>query len=243
MRAAVGRRDRGDGGRYGKRLVVKILCLIIDATPQISWQETYAVHREIWHRCLDRRPDVDGYFIYSDPTIASDYVVEARRFVARFSEQHGTILFKTTCAIEVLLADHDYVVRTNISSLYDFPLLSRQDLPAAGLYSGHLVDGKYVTGSGMILSRDVAQMLTAPVDPQVCHQSDGWDDAAIGQILRSRGVDPQHRDAFIYDYAKGLDQLSVGKHLHYRLRQYVDPAREHERVVTAHVFSKIYEEA
>ncbi len=218
---------------------MKILCLIIDALPQASWQETYATHRRVWHRCLDKCPEVDGYFLYSDPALATAHHVEGRRFTVRGSECHGTILFKTTRALEVLLAsDHDYVVRTNISSLFDFPLLQRQDLPRAGLYSGHLVDGKYVTGSGMLLSRDVAQKLMLPVDPQL--KLDAWDDAAIWQILLSHGVAPCHREAFIYDYARGPDQVSIGQHLHYRLREHGDPQRAKEREVVEHVFSRIY---
>jgi hypothetical protein len=215
---------------------VKILCLIIDATPHGCWQETYEVHRRVWNKCLDRCSGVDGYFLRSDPGLAADRAVEGRRFTVHGDERHATILFKTRKAIEVLLTDHDYVVRTNVSSLYDFPLLRQQDLPDKDLYLGHIVDGKYVTGSGMILSRDAAQKLLSPTSQPL----DAWDDVAIGQILHAHGVAARHKDAFIYDYARGLDQVSVGQNVHYRLRDHDDPQRVKEREVTEHVFSKIY---
>jgi hypothetical protein len=215
---------------------VKILCLIIDSTPHDSWQETYAVHRRVWNECLDRCPSVNGYFLHSDPGLTVDHSTEGRSFTVRGSERHDTILFKTQKAIEVLLTDHDYVVRTNVSSLYDFPLLRQQDLPNKDLHLGHLVGGKYVTGSGMLLSRDAAQKLLSP-NPSL---RDAWDDIAIGQILHASGIVARHMDAFIYDYAKGLDQISIGRHVHYRLRDYHDPQRVKEREVTEHVFSKIY---
>lgn len=217
--------------------MTKILCLIIDSTPHVCWQETYAAHRRIWQECLDRSPEVDGYFLYSDPRQAPAHVIEGRRFTVRGDESHGTILKKTLKAIEVLLDDHDYVIRTNISSLYDFALLLRRlDLPKENLYTGHLVNGQHVTGSGMIFSRDVAKKLLLPVSFAL----DPWDDIAIWQILSACGIRARHEEAFIYDYAKGPEQLLIGQHIHYRLRDYNDPQRVEELRVTERAFAEIY---
>jgi hypothetical protein len=218
---------------------VKILCLIVDSTPHGDWLATYEVHRRNWNRCLDRCPDVDGYFLRSEPELAVDHSVEGRCFTVRNACRHDTMLFKARKAIETLLGDHDFVVRTNLSSIFDFPLLQRQRLPDEGLYMGHLVESRYVTGSGMVLSRDVAQMLVSPSSQPL----DAWEDIATWQILSARGVTPSHREALIYDYGKGLEQVSVGHHLHYRLRDYTDPQRIKERAVAEHVFNQIYKES
>ena len=217
----------------------KILCLIIDSAPHEAWRETYETHRKIWHQCLDLSPHVDGYFLYSDPNLKSRYSTGDRRFTARHREGLDTILHKTQKAIEVLLDEHEYVIRTNISSLWDFPLMEREDLPKKHLYTGHEIPFppiSFATGSGMILSRDVAKRLVrstlAGLSPH--------DDVAIAQILNASGLRALHRPWFWYDYSKELDQISVGRHLHYRLRDSADPDRRRERGVTEHLFKLLY---
>ena len=199
------------------------------------------MHRRVWHRCLDQCPWIDGYFLYADPTLKSDYVVDARRLIVRSEERIDTILDKTLVAIEKLLRDdHAYVIRTNTSSLWDFPLLARQELPDERLYIGQVIPrwscGHFVTGSGMILSRDVAKMLiNAPREGLEAH-----DDVAIAQILNRHRIRAQSRPWFWYDYSRGLDQLPVGQYVHYRLRDNDDPERKKEREVTEVLFSKLY---
>lgn len=216
---------------------MKILCLIIDAVPPRAWRETYAIHRRIWNQCLDRF-DVEGYFLYANPNLTSDYIVEPRRFTVRGDERYDTILHKTLKAIEVLLRDHDYVIRTNISSLYDFVLLRRRTLPKEGLYAGHVwsTNGSFVSGSGMILSRDAAKKL---VSPSAALALSSKDDVAIGQILRAQGVLAREEPWFCYDYSKGPEQVIVGKYVQYRLRDVKDPSRVRERAATEHVFAAI----
>jgi hypothetical protein len=213
----------------------RILCLIIDHDPAEAWRETYDCHRRLWHRCLDICPWVDGYFIRSSPSIGCEHAVASREFVVRGQESMSTILHKTVRALDVLLTDHTWVVRTNISSLYDFPLLRRMPI-SSGVYSGALMYGTYITGSGILLSADVARLLVESRDSSTSE----WDDVSIGQLLSEKGVRPEHRDMFIYDYSKGLDQIEVGKHYHYRLRDYSDPQRTPEREAAEAVFKRIY---
>jgi hypothetical protein len=205
----------------------KILCLIIDCIPHEAWRETYEVHRQNWHRCLDLNSKIEGYFLHADPTLKHRYDVGNRRFTVRGEERYDTILHKTVKAIKVLLDDHDYVIRTNISSLWDFPLLRRLDLPKKELYMGHEIpfDLSFVSGSGMVMSRDVAKKLTHSTSFVL----DPHDDVAIAQMLNVHGIRPQHRPMFIYDYTKGLNQLSIGEHFQYRLRDMNDPERRQER--------------
>ena len=219
------------------RQTPKFLCLIIDSVPHAAWQETYEVHRRIWQKCLDRHPEIDGYFLRAVPRLSSEHVIEPRCFSVRGEERFNTILFKTLRAVEVLLADHDYVIRTNLSSIYDFEMLLREDLPREALYTGHVINGHFVSGSGMILSRDVAQKLLLPVPALVL---DACDDIAIWQILTAHGISMQHRPMFMYDYTRGPEQLVIGQHVHYRLRDEHDPQRALEREVTERVFAKLY---
>lgn len=221
------------------RVPMKILCLIIDCIPHEAWRETYDLHRRIWNACLDQNPDVEGFFLRADPALVCDHVVEGRVFTARGHERYDTIFEKTRKAIEVLLGDHDYVIRTNLSSLYDFPLLRRRVLPAEGLYIGCLGytdHGPFVSGSGMILSLDVAKKLLSPPSGLVLS---GCDDVAISQILRARGVVPLHEPRYDYDYSKGPDQITIGQYVQYRLRDEGHAQRLREREATEHVFAEI----
>ena len=219
---------------------MKILCLIIDSTPHQAWQETYEVHRRNWNSCLDKCQHVDGYFLRSDPNLPNAYSGGKRAFAIHGEERLDTILHKTLRAIEVLLTDHDYVIRTNLSSIYDFPTLQCHKLPRSALYTGHMRHDQgwdFVSGSGMILSADVAKKLLRPSALSL----KPYDDVAICQILDAQGVHPQPQATFIYDYAKELTQLpTVGQFVHYRLRDEADPHRVQERNVAEYLFNKIY---
>ena len=217
----------------------KILCLIIDSVPHEAWRATYEVHRTNWNKCLERSPNVEGYFLYSDPTLQSECRAETRRFIAKGEERYDTIFHKTTVAIRNLLnSQHDIVIRTNISSMWDFPLLQKQTFSDANLYTGHTwpFEPPFVTGSGIVMSRDVAEKLRRPPTSRL-HPAD---DIAIAQVLLACGIRPQYRPWFAYDYSKGLEQLTVGNCWHYRLRDEHDPNRERERHVSNYLFSLLY---
>lgn len=220
---------------------MKILCLIIDSLE--PWRETYETHRRVWNAVLDKNPEVEGYFLRSNPSLGSDHFIEGRIFTVRGEERYDTILTKTLKAVEVLFDNHDYVIRTNLSSLYDFPLLLHQELPRLpkeNLYAGALGEAyghTFVSGSGMVLSRDVAQKFLSSLHPVPLSPCD---DVAIAQILSARGVRPTHVDRYDYDYGRGEDQVVVGRYVQYRLRDTSDPQRTRERRVAEYLFSKVY---
>jgi hypothetical protein len=224
--------------------MTKILCLVIDSVPHDAWRPTYETHRRIWQECFDASPEVDGYFLYSDPALKDRYKIEPRRFTFRCEERLDTILHKTIKAIDKLLDGHEYVIRTNISSLWDFPLLKRllPTLPRKQLYTGNQISWNpvFVTGSGMLLSRDAAKKIGAAKPKGL----DPHDDIAIAQILHAHGIRAQHRPWYWYDYARGIDQFvpAIGQYLHYRLRNSHDPERRGESEVTEYLFSKLYNE-
>lgn len=220
----------------------KTLCLIIDSVPHVAWQETYETHRRIWNKCLDLRPEVEGYFLYSDPSLPVEHSTEHRRFTVRGEERLDTIFDKTIQALQVLLNKHHYVIRTNVSSLWDFELLQQLKLPRENLYTGHVIPWQppFVTGSGMVLSRDAAEKLSTATSKGV----DPHDDIAIAQALYARGVHATHRPWLWFDYARDVEQFTVGQYLHYRLKDTTwDPERRCERKVTEAVFAKVYPNA
>lgn len=217
----------------------KTLCLIIDADPHEAWRETYETHRQNWNKCLDRSPGIDGYFLRADPALPVDHTVDARLCVIRGEERYDTIFNKTVAAIRILLKDHDYVIRTNLSSMWDFRVFAQQNFSTVGLYTGYTwaTDPPFVSGAGMVMSRDVAETLARPTSLSL----NPADDIAIAQVLAAAGIHPQHRPMLFYDYTRGLEQLSVGTHFNYRLRDINDPHRIRERDVSNHLFAKLYQ--
>lgn len=223
-------------------MIGRVLCLVLDSDPIESWEATYETHRRYWRRCFtDFQWWVDGWFLRAHPALEKDFTVDLalRTFTARGPESLGTIFDKIQVALRVLLEkDHVYVVRTGLSSLYDFPLLRKEPV-RAGVYAGHLVEGQYVSGGGVLLSDDAARLVAAPTDMR--HSE--WDDIAIAEVLRERGIQPEHREMFVYDYTKGPEQLTAlpnDKYLCYRLRDYDDPRREKEREAIRACFARLY---
>ena len=222
---------------------VRILCLTIDSDPMESWRETYEVHRHYWQRCFDACPWVDGFFVRADPNLDDEYAISGRTFTFRGRESLDAILYKVAKAIDILMGDHHAcIVRTGLSSLYDFKAL-RTELPLpAGTYAGHLVHGygeTYVSGAGMVLSPNAARTLASGTKQATSE----FDDIAVAQILRMSGVVPQERLMWMFDYKQGLYQIEdieLGKHTCYRFRDYGDPHRAVERDVMQAVFRKVY---
>lgn len=224
----------------------RILCLTIDSDPEPAWRETYEVHRRHWRWCFDACASwVDGYFVRAQPDLQAEYAIDpARRlFTFRGGESFIGILYKVAKAIDVLLGpEHGCVVRTGLSSLYDFNAL-RAELPlSAGTYAGHFVHGygvTYCSGAGMVLSPDVARSLSAGAQ----HADSQFDDVAVAQVLKASGITPQDRPMWVYDYKRGLgqiDEVALGEYLCYRFRDYDDPRRAVERDVMPSVFRKVY---
>ena len=88
----------------------------------------------------------------------------------------------------------DYLIRTNQSTYWNLQNLSEllRSLPETNLYAG-FVDSKlpmqFVSGSGVIMSKDVVNLLTK--NPEKL-ESRLIDDLAIGKFLNSMGIKPFH---------------------------------------------------
>jgi hypothetical protein len=128
------------------------------------------------------------YFVEAgEPRITDDTVVVPG------TETWDGILGKTLEALKTLHAEtYPYVLRTNLSSVWNFPrLLDRiETLPRDRLYAGFhgLYHGTipYISGAGILMSRDVVSCLLA-------HEADGLampvvDDVAIGAVLHAQGI-------------------------------------------------------
>lgn len=108
--------------------------------------------------------------------------------------------------------DFDYIFRTNSSSYVNKKKLKEfaASLPTEKLYAGWtFVDsedfgGKCVSGAGIFISKDCADILRNEIDPE----KEIEEDVYIGRILRKHGIvaiDDKSR----FDYSGGLQQQLV----------------------------------
>jgi hypothetical protein len=156
----------------------------------------YAHHREVWRSYMKSHPDVDCYFIASSPllflsTLTSDTLT------LRGLERYGTIYGKTIEAIEYFLKrrTYDYIVRTNLSSVWDFRRLCAYlgTAPRSRLYAGQVLVNpdtgiSFASGAGILMSTDVARTLVA--NAHVARSLNAFDDVAIAKALLASGLGP-----------------------------------------------------
>lgn len=202
---------------------MRVLLLVIssDTFP------VYKHHREVWRTYSKSHPDIDCYFLESRPlvflpTLTSDTLT------LRGIERYGTILGKTLEGLEYFLTRrlYDYVVRTNLSSVWDFKELLRylQTLPRDRVYAGQTgvnpdTGLEFASGSGIVMSADVARTLLA--NQRIALTLPAFDDVAIAKALLASGLrpTPQPRVDFISlaHYEAHHDKIPPGT-FHYRVK-------------------------
>lgn len=172
--------------------MVKIAILVIDADDE----PVYSVGREMW-RYAARLYDVPVFFLRADRRVNDDGVyVENDVIYARWFERFETRLnHKTLLGLHYCYQnlDFDYVLRTNLSSVYRVDVL-RDFLARQGrdrFYGGYLnwlpiEDGdpagfEYVSGSGVLISKDLLPRL---INAKAVIDDTYVDDVWLGLALR-----------------------------------------------------------
>jgi len=165
---------------------MKVLVLIIasDTLP------VYAEHKMIWKSYMNSHPLIDSYFVqYAD--IESPTITDNTLWLPG-QECFSGIMTKTIDGLRLLMKNHDYVVRTNLSSLWIFPnLIQRLEaLPKERVYAGDILNAygvTFVSGAGIIMSNDVAQLL---VENRHITNVNIIDDVDIGAIMGQLNIPP-----------------------------------------------------
>lgn len=197
---------------------MKVLMLIIssDTFP------VYAQHREVWRSYMKSHPDVDCYFIqYSPMTFAP--ILTTDTLTMRGRERYDTILAKTVDALSFLLprAPYTHVVRTNLSCVWDFAELIRflDGQPRTRFYGGIPLGRGGASGAGILMSRDIAELLVA--NRRVLLSIGTADDDDIGEFLQRANVPltPSRRVDFLSlaQYEGGRANIPPGT-FHYRVK-------------------------
>lgn len=194
--------------------------------------DTYPVykhHREIWRTYMKSHPDIDCYFLESRPlvflpTLTSDTLT------LRGIERYGTILGKTLEGLQYFLSRrlYDYVIRTNLSSVWDFKALMAylQTLPRERVYAGQTgvnpeTGLEFASGAGILMSPDVARTLLA--NQQIALKLPAFDDVAIAKALLASGLRPTPLPRVDFGslahYEAHHDKIPEGS-FHYRMKDH-----------------------
>ena len=164
---------------------MKVLMLIISS----DTERVYAEHRKIWSSYMNSNPYIECYFIqYRE----GPQGIEGNTFWLTGTESFSGILTKTLDSLEYFLKnDYDFIVRTNLSSVWNFNLLLKhlKTLPRENVYNGFIGNHNgipFVSGSGFIVSPDVATILLK--NRKLAENSTELDDVTIGYILHKLGI-------------------------------------------------------
>ena len=171
---------------------MRVLVLVISS----DTHPVYAAHREVWRTYMKSHPEMDAWFIASSPlaflpTLSSDTLT------LRGIERYGTIYAKTISALEFMVGrrSYDYVVRTNLSSVWDFRALRSylETAPRTRFYAGQTgvnpeTGLAFASGAGILMSHDVARTLLA--NAAIGRSIRAFDDVAIAKALLASGIAP-----------------------------------------------------
>ena len=152
-------------------------------------EPVYVEHRKVWSSYMNSNPQIECYFIqYRD----GPQGIEGNTFWLTGTESFPGILTKTLDSLEYFLNnDYDFIVRTNMSSLWNFDVLLKylETLPHKNVYNGIIGNHNgipFVSGSGFILSPDVATILLE--NRQIAESVRIMDDVDIGYTLHKLDV-------------------------------------------------------
>lgn len=164
---------------------MKVLMLIISSP---SLNSVYASLKEVWASYMNTNSAIDSFFIEYHPE--KNMAVEGNTVYIKGRESyHPGCREKTIDALNFFLnsdVKYDYIVRTNISSLWNFTALLKylETLPKINLYAGIIgrhTSQRFISGAGFIMSPDVAQRV---VDNRaMMNISNIIDDVDIGFVL------------------------------------------------------------
>jgi hypothetical protein len=167
---------------------MKVLMLVISS----QTQSVYRQHKAIWETYMKSHPDIECYFIEFNPSVLAPLLTSTTLFL-RGHETYLGILDKTFKALDYFTRrkQYDYIIRTNLSSVWIFPKLMRflETAPRTGLYGGVICNNQpwsFISGAGITFSWDVVQTLLQ--NRHLVYMNKFIDDVDIGLACLQLGI-------------------------------------------------------
>ena len=162
-------------------------------------------------------PETETFFFYGNSI--ENKIVDNKIYV-KVEEDLWKCNLKTIESIKLInsIFDYEYLFRTNSSSYIDKNTLNNflSDKPIKNYYAGHSARDQgvhYVSGSGIILSKDLVEII---LENQNTIDLNLMDDASFAKILNSRGIFPTQVDRCFYAH-NVINQIDCKSFL-YRLK-------------------------
>lgn len=181
--------------------VVGIMLASSNSEDSKSYADMVKACKETWISC--KHPDVEVWATYGvdEPTEEADLLTvneEAGDLIVNTLEHRANLLHKTLVGIEWALRRYpeaEYIFRPNCGSyinthlLYDHLMLQQKSDYYSAIFGIDYNKIPFCSGSCILLSRDIAQLLVDNID-QI--NLDGWimmDDVSIGKFLHESGIE------------------------------------------------------
>jgi len=195
--------------------------------------------KDHWKQYINLDQDIECFFIESNNNITEPYIQDNTLYT-RGTEDYCNIFNKTIESLKFFnIYEYDYIIRTNVSSYYDFKLLKEFLIPypTKHVYAGVIneyMGVRFASGCGMIMTPDVVQLL---INNYHIVERPGYigsfmnynnqdeyimDDIAIGYVLEKAGcqvielprIDIATKE-LLYDFR---GKVTSSKNFHFRLR-------------------------
>jgi hypothetical protein len=218
----------------------KSLMLIITSDDKPVYLELQDLWRSYMH---NYKKEIDVYFLKANPELDVDCLIKGDTVWARTEESlKPGILNKTLLAFEYFRKNHtleyDFIIRTNISSMYVMPKLFDylNTLPHSNIYAGSRMSDSgdwsslgwdQAAGCGIIFSVDIIDFLL--VYKKLLYNDARWnDDNVIGSFLVSHNIKYLYHPR--YNFYSMNDFNVIKKSLpdnifHYRVKDSIDQLR------------------
>jgi len=204
-----------------------------------SDNEIYAEHEKCWRSYATTHQDVTVYFLRQRESLNAPQI-EGDTLWTPGEERLERVFDKTVAAFRFLdPTSYDYLVRTNLSSVWHFSNLLRSCayLPSTDVFCG-IFGTPGLSGAGMILSPDVVTKL-AENSGRV--ERGMWDDVDFGKVAELCGI-PRTR-GYRFDPKSRVDvDRWWNSGYHYYMKDMVDGVRNvpNELDIMRYLISKIY---
>lgn len=177
------------------------ILLIIDSSPHINdksikWEmdtNVILMNKSIWSKYMhNEKDDILSLYMQLDPTLKDDeYILDLDNSILKVQGYHsitpGSMIL--TLKSMLYLKNHftfDYIIRATTSTFWVLPKLKNilLNLPRNNIYKGSLYFGPFVSGSGMIFSKDVVDILLQFKNDLLDVSNNMPDDVLLAKFMR-----------------------------------------------------------
>lgn len=135
---------------------------------------------------------------------------------------------------------YDILIRTNISSFWNIPKLFELNLPNTQLFSGIYMFNQFISGTGIILSKDVCIKLCETIHNNDYHTTE-YDDVFLSNKIKTiANVQPLPENLMYYliHNDNNLFPENLTDYLYFRVKS---SNREHDKVAFVKLLQSVYD--